>query len=217
MAAPESDGEVQLTKKEKRHKEYMEKLQKLEREFRDQRTKIYADNLQAFQQDVEEILNGTHPEFECELRSYEYDREQALQHAELYRTYRMECAKVLHQLEAADALKEFEKDKGMLRDKMLAAIEQKKRKLREDRETFDIIHALQESSNADDQRVLTTRKQTRSHAAKSDDTRKDKRRRNKELSNMILAADKPDADRDLDVIRRRGSDLLRTRASLPRK
>ncbi|KND02757.1 uncharacterized protein SPPG_01840 [Spizellomyces punctatus DAOM BR117] len=196
----EEDLEHPLTKKERKHKEYQERLERLNRDFLHNKERIFQDKLGTFKQDIQTLSQGTHPEFTDILRVFDQDRQQAVDYAALFRDYQLDCANVIYRHEHDSTVLEYKKEKESLREKLLSNLEEKKRKLKEDRENFDMHTVVVDT--IEDQR-LGTRKATRSHAAKTDD-KKEKRRKTQALPGLVVLASDDVALQDLSIIRRAG-------------
>ncbi|KAJ3105737.1 hypothetical protein HDU96_008450 [Phlyctochytrium bullatum] len=184
-----------LTKKEKRHKVFQERLEALKRDFMDNKEKIYQEKLSNIRQELKDILEGTHEEYKERIAILEMERLAAIHQAELYRDYQLDCADRLFQLEKEQCLQEFEG----LREKILARLEDRKRKLREDRENF----ALTNDISLEAQKAIGTRKATRALTARQPDDRKEKRRKTNN-SNPVLPFLLKDSEafEDLQLIRK---------------
>ncbi|KAI9017000.1 Sds3-like-domain-containing protein [Gaertneriomyces semiglobifer] len=192
--------EPPLSRKELKQKDYVDRLDKMHRDFLQNRNRIYGDRIRILREDLRDVLQGTHPEFEVEIRRYAIERERIIQQAELFMEYRVECARAMQEHEHILTMEEYQKDRESLRTKMLAVMEERRRKLREEKESFD------ESIDYDtlqEEKPSAARKQTRSHAAKNDE-RREKRRKLQGLPPLLLVAPEEQALNDLQFIRRMG-------------
>ncbi|KAJ3220379.1 hypothetical protein HDU67_000046 [Dinochytrium kinnereticum] len=192
FAVPNDDH---LTKKEKRHKVFCERLEALSRDFVDNKEKIYFEKLAQIRQELKEILEGTHEEYEERVAILESERQAAVRQAELYRDYQLECAERLFESERESCLQEF----TGLRDKILSNLDEKKRKLREDRENFIITNEI----SLDAQKAIGTRKATRALTAKQPDERKEKRRKTNSSTPVLpFQLKESEVFEDLNFLRR---------------
>ncbi|KAI8612009.1 Sds3-like-domain-containing protein [Chytriomyces sp. MP71] len=161
---PPSEGSHGLvTKKERRHREFVERVDLIGREFAEAKERIYFEKLAAFKQELRDVQDGTHHEFEERVAILEFERSAAIRRAELFRNYQIETANSMYQAEKEAYDQEYLAEKQGLRDKILAQLEERRKKLKEDRENFDMTqgkfhHRTKESS-------LT--KRVRSEACKS--------------------------------------------------
>ncbi|KAI8918413.1 Sds3-like-domain-containing protein [Powellomyces hirtus] len=196
----QAETEAPLTKKERKHKEMMERLEKLNRDFLSNKDRIFIEKVSDFKDGARQVLGGSHPEFQDIARTLEDDRNKAIVHAELFRDYQMECAAFMYRHEHDIAIADFKKEKEAVRERMLAVLEDKKRKVRDDRENFDVSHIVAETTIEDHR--TGTRKATRSHAAKNPEEKKEKRRKIASLAGIVVAAPEDVALNDLSIIRR---------------
>ncbi|KAI9349999.1 Sds3-like-domain-containing protein [Zopfochytrium polystomum] len=164
--------EVHLTKKEKRHREFSERLEKVGRDFADNRERVYLDKLAKFQDEIREIQEGVHVEFQDRLRELEIERDAAIAKARLFLEYRLSCARETFKLEKAGSDEEYEAEKTALFDRINAAIEDRRKRLKEDRENMDI---------PDPTLTSTVRKITRSNAARAPESKDKKRPKHPQL------------------------------------
>ncbi|KAJ3026115.1 hypothetical protein HK097_006527, partial [Rhizophlyctis rosea] len=199
----EEDLEQQLTKKEKRHKEFSERIEKLNRDFYVNKETIYQDRLSYFRQEIREVQNGTHPDFEESITKLEQQRDEIIRRAELFRDYQLERVERLYESERETTVREYTQERQGLREKMMAALEERKRKLKEDRDSFDINNF---DVTLDAKQSMGTRKHTRAAAGKApEEGRKEKRRKvdkNPQLQGMAFLLGENEVTEDLTVLRR---------------
>ncbi|KAJ8322593.1 histone deacetylase and transcriptional regulator [Batrachochytrium dendrobatidis] len=115
-----------------------EHLEKLDITFQAQKDEIYRSRLDKFAKETKELRMGIYPEYLDALKVLEQERDAALVEAALFRDYTIECAKKVHQLEHDTCLTEYVGEKSGLRESMLNQLNEKKRKLKEERDGFDV-------------------------------------------------------------------------------
>ncbi|KAI8585946.1 Sds3-like-domain-containing protein [Geranomyces variabilis] len=206
----ELEVEPPLTKKERKHKEMMERLERLNRDFFYNKDRIFSEKIAEFKDGARQVLAGTHPEFQDVQRKLEDDRNRAIAHAELFLKYQMESAARMFKHEHELAMTEYKRDREAVKERMLSVLEDKKRKVRDDRENFDVSHIVAETTIEDSR--TGTRKATRSHAAKNHphhhhhhhhaEEKKEKRRKIAPLPGLVVMASDEVAISDLSTIRR---------------
>ncbi|KAJ3212213.1 hypothetical protein HDU82_003184 [Entophlyctis luteolus] len=163
------------SKKEKRHREFMDRVELIGREFAESKERIYFEKLAAFKQELRDVQDdqqqhaGTHQEFEERIALLEFERKAAIRKAELFRNYQLECANVIYQVEKEAYDQEYLAEKQGLREKILQQLEDRRKKLKEDRDNFDVTNDFSSDSN----KAIYTRKTTRAQAAKLPDDKKD--------------------------------------------
>ncbi|KAF9196543.1 Breast cancer metastasis-suppressor 1 [Haplosporangium sp. Z 11] len=190
--------EVQENAKERRKREFQERLLKLELEFEENKQIIFAYQMARYKEEMDAILNGIHPDFHDQLEDLAQARDTAIANARLYRDYQFGCAQHAYELETELAEEEYMAEREGLREKMLAAIDNKRRALRDDKENLDITndYALEPTSRAHHKRNLRKRGPEAEVGAKNS-----KRKTNLPPSAKWLAAD-TDALEDLSLIRK---------------
>ncbi|KAJ3114510.1 Sin3 histone deacetylase corepressor complex component SDS3 [Physocladia obscura] len=163
---------VQLpSKKEKRHREFVERVELIGRDFAENKERlIYFEKLAAFKQELRDVQDGTHQEFSERVALLEFERKAAIRKAELFRNYQLECANAMYQAEKEAYDQEYLLEKQGLREKILSQLEDRRKKLKEDRDYFDASNEVSDSNKA-----MYTRKTTRAQAAKLPDDKKEGR------------------------------------------
>ncbi|KAJ3138791.1 hypothetical protein HK100_012251 [Physocladia obscura] len=158
------------SKKEKRHREFVERVELIGRDFAENKERIYFEKLAAFKQELRDVQDGTHHEFGERVALLEFERKAAIRKAELFRNYQLECANAMYQAEKEAYDQEYLLEKQGLREKILSQLEDRRKKLKEDRDYFDASNEVSDSNKA-----IYTRKTTRAQAAKLPDDKKEGR------------------------------------------
>ncbi|KAF9951170.1 hypothetical protein BGZ65_006130 [Modicella reniformis] len=190
--------DTQDHRKEKRTRDFQERLLKLELEFEENKQTIYEYQMARYKEEMNAILNGVHPDFHDQLDDLAKVRDATISNARLYRDYQFECAQQAFELETDLAEEEYMAEREGLREKMLTAIDGKRRVLRDDKENLDITNdfALEPSSRANHTRRLRKRGQETEVGSKNS-----KRKTNSPQNAKWLASD-ADALDDLSQIRK---------------
>lgn len=84
------------------------------------------------------MREGTHPEYEERLQQLIDKRKQTLEKARLYRDYRLECVEKMFDAETRQVEEDYLAEKQGLKEQMLADMDERRKKLKEDFESFDI-------------------------------------------------------------------------------
>ncbi|KAI9340304.1 Sds3-like-domain-containing protein [Obelidium mucronatum] len=150
-----------MSKKDKRHREFLDRIDLISRDFSEEKERIYFEKLAAFKQELRDVQDGTHQEFAERVAQLEFERSASIKKAELFRNYQLECAITIYQAEKEAYDQEYLSEKQGLREKILSQLEERRKKLKEDRENFEISNEV----SSDAQKTIT-RKTTRAQAAK---------------------------------------------------
>ncbi|KAL2914869.1 histone deacetylase and transcriptional regulator [Polyrhizophydium stewartii] len=159
----EDDEEAarEAARRERRQAELMERVEQLNRTFWERRGmwalaahdrasprchkmlkphihSIFQQKLESYRRELKEIRLGQHPDYLEALAQLERERDAAILKAELFREYELQCAQEIYDKEHEAALAEYMAEKEGLREKMLGDLEERKRKLKEDRDSFDV-------------------------------------------------------------------------------
>ncbi|CAJ0868543.1 11406_t:CDS:2 [Entrophospora sp. SA101] len=145
--------------KKGRRGEILDKLKKLNNEFYFKKEEIYKENLDQIDLDIKAMREGIHPEYEEQLQQLIEKREQMLEKARLYRSYRLECVEKMFEAEIKQVEKDYTTEKQGLKEQMLADIDERKKKIKEEYEGFDVTSdsVIESSTRYHPQRKLRTR------------------------------------------------------------
>ena len=69
--------------------------------------RIYQERVEAFKQEIREVHNGTHPDFEEAIVKLEQQRDEIIRRAELFRDYQLERVEKLYQQEHQATIAEY--------------------------------------------------------------------------------------------------------------
>eukprot|EP00842_Homolaphlyctis_polyrhiza_P000168 jgi/Hompol1/1151/HPOL_004470-RA len=130
--------DVEVSRKEKRLREYVERLERLNRSFWEHRDELYQEKIELFRQEIRDIQKGVHPDYLESLAILEQESKATILQAQLFRDYEQECAQRVYQLEHETSIQEYTAEKEGLLEKMLGDLEDRKRKLKEERDSFDL-------------------------------------------------------------------------------
>ncbi|CAI2165496.1 1988_t:CDS:10 [Funneliformis geosporum] len=125
-------------KKEKKRQEILDRIEKLQKEFINKKDEIFKDSIRQIDYDIRTMREGTHPEYEERLQQLIDKREQTLEKARFYRDYRLGCVERMFDAEKRQVEDDYMLEKQGLKEQMLADMDERRKKLKEDYESFDI-------------------------------------------------------------------------------
>ncbi|KAI8371851.1 hypothetical protein BD560DRAFT_395615 [Blakeslea trispora] len=102
---------------------------------------IYREKLQSLQEEIRLIQLGTHSAFKETLVDIELRREKTIEYAEFFKDYELSLSKHQFDQEMSILQEEYQNEKHSLHDIVLQAIDERKKQIREDKETdseFDV-------------------------------------------------------------------------------
>ncbi|CAG8565736.1 11879_t:CDS:2, partial [Acaulospora colombiana] len=114
------------------------RLNYLNSEFNKKKDEIYSERLKHIDEEIKAVREGTHPEFEERLQQIIDKRDRAIESQELALTYRRQCIQKEFEAETLRVDEYYQTQRQLVNDRLIADIEEKKRKLAEDYESFDI-------------------------------------------------------------------------------
>ncbi|KAJ3262594.1 hypothetical protein HK103_000123 [Boothiomyces macroporosus] len=167
-------------------------LQVLQPESLEQKEKNYELQLEQYHKEIKDIQAGAHPELKNSIELLEIEYNEALLEAEVLKKYQLECSQKVYELERDLCIQEY---RG-LQEEMLEQLEARKRKLKEDRESFDLGN-----DGSIDTFKPATRKTTRNGSKLEE--RKEKRRKPQIQATINLLLKDNEVIDDLNLIRKR--------------
>ncbi|KAI9018404.1 Sds3-like protein [Hyaloraphidium curvatum] len=189
---------VELSKKEKRRQDLLERLERLQRDFAENKEKIFLEKLAGFKREIKDLQDGSHPDFREKMKQLIEERDELIRQAELFRDYQLHCATVLYEAEKASAQEDYHNEKQGLKEKMLLDLENKRRKLREERENFDVMAVT--ADGAMDQKARATRRNPMTKGVGEE--RKERRRKQQQGPQCPYLLKDSEIHEDLNVLRR---------------
>ncbi|XP_055371119.1 sin3 histone deacetylase corepressor complex component SDS3 isoform X2 [Condylostylus longicornis] len=113
---------------------------------------MYQDKLASLKKQLEELQNGTHPEYVKRVKKLEHQYKERLRLNEIYRDYLKECVDRDYYIEKKAATKEYEEKKIDLKENLLTDFEDKRRIIESER------HSLELTSDSMETKPTITRK-----------------------------------------------------------
>ncbi|CAH1756289.1 10371_t:CDS:2 [Entrophospora sp. SA101] len=141
--------------KDKRRLEILEKLKKLKEEEINKKDEIYITKLNQCDQEIKALREGIHPEYEERLQQLIEKREQTLEKIRLHKNYKIQCVQKMFDLETQLVEDNYLAEKRGLREQILADLEERRKKINEDFESYDV--ASESGLRFHPQRRLRTR------------------------------------------------------------
>ncbi|CAG8720696.1 17990_t:CDS:2 [Cetraspora pellucida] len=135
------------------------RLHALEAEFRKKRDEIFNEQLRHIDEEIKAVREGTHPEFEERLQQIIDKREQMLEQHALALSYQRQCIQKEYEAETLRLEESYQAQRQAVNDRLIAEVEERKRKLSEDYESYDIHNdvAMDGTMRTHTQRRLRTR------------------------------------------------------------
>lgn len=98
--------------------------------------------MEVLKREIRELEAGSHPEFKERLKELEKEKQQLTEKANRWKEYQLQCAEAAYKEEREQAEQEYRTEKEGLKERLLAQIEERKRKLQEDKEALTIDNDL---------------------------------------------------------------------------
>jgi len=134
---------------EKRRQECLADMERIEREFQDVKEKFYREKVEHIRKEIELISAGTHEKLLQKLKECDQKREEKLWAAEQWRQYQLMSIEHTCSADKKQAEEEYEADKVLVKEKMIQALQDRQKKLEDEKNTM----SLTDGSNAADNRV----------------------------------------------------------------
>lgn len=125
---------------------------KQEEEYTEIKEQMYQDKLANLKKQLQQLQDGSHPEYERRLKKLEQAYKDRLILNEVFQTYEMERVEKEYIYEKKAAVREFEEKKIELRETLIMELEEKKRMIESERSTIEL------TGDSMDVKPVTTRK-----------------------------------------------------------
>ncbi|ORX58829.1 hypothetical protein DM01DRAFT_1333451 [Hesseltinella vesiculosa] len=135
----------------KRRKDLNQRVEFLNNEFLKHKERLFGEKLMMIQTEIDQALNDTHTKYQEGLLMLETIRQKSMTDSRMFRDYQKSVTDKQFLLEIRQAEEEYLTEKHEIREKLFAVLEDKRRKLKEDKDnydlTFDVMMETQARSN----------------------------------------------------------------------
>lgn len=101
-------------------------------------SRMYQDKLENLKKQLEDLKNGTHPEYLKRIKKLEQQYKERIRLNEIYREYLVNCVERDYILEKNAAVKEYEEKKSDLRENLLTDFEDKRKQIEIERNNMEL-------------------------------------------------------------------------------
>ncbi|GAB5593636.1 hypothetical protein Unana1_08536 [Umbelopsis nana] len=137
---PEGENEDSTESgRDRRKREYTDRVVNINSNFMDNYEIIYQERFSAFQEDLLSIQQETHPALRECISDLEKARQQVIYQARLIMEYHIDCTNEQFQAEIAGLEEDYLAEKQAMRDMMLNALEEKRKRLRDEKDNENDI------------------------------------------------------------------------------
>ncbi|CAG8565993.1 1716_t:CDS:2 [Ambispora leptoticha] len=138
--------------------EINEKMLRMEAELESCKEKLYQEYMNEIINEMKGIQDGTSPEYEERLQMLIEERDATIFRANTYREYLIEISERIFDEEVAQAEQDYERERQDLIEKLLADVEDRRRRLKEEQANYDLMHdSTFEASTRQNSRKLRER------------------------------------------------------------
>ncbi|KAI9304472.1 Sds3-like-domain-containing protein [Cunninghamella echinulata] len=124
----------------KRRKELNQRIELLNNDFLQNKERIFTEKLLMIQNEINQAHNFTHRKYKEGLLLLESIRQKTINDSRLFRDYQTEVTDRQFTLEIHQAEEEYMAEKHEVREKLFAVLEEKRRKLKEDKDNCDLSY-----------------------------------------------------------------------------
>lgn len=136
---PSTNPDLNQDLLEKHRLECLDNLEKIEKEFSDLKEKFFRDQMEALKAECEAIKLGSHEKFLEKVKELEEKKSEKLWAAQQWREYQLNNINIIYDAEKRQSEEEYKIEKRQLRDRMVHAIEDKIKKLEDEKNTMNLI------------------------------------------------------------------------------
>ncbi|KAI8333948.1 Sds3-like-domain-containing protein [Chlamydoabsidia padenii] len=134
------DNSTTENRRVKRRKELNQRIDGLTNDFNQNRERIFAEKLLLIQNEINQAHNNTHQQYKEGLILLESTRQKTIDHGQLFRDYQTQVTDRQFTLEIHHAEEEYLAERNEVREKLFAVLEEKRRKLKEDKDNCDLAY-----------------------------------------------------------------------------
>uniref|UniRef100_A0A8C9V3M6 BRMS1 like transcriptional repressor a n=2 Tax=Scleropages formosus TaxID=113540 RepID=A0A8C9V3M6_SCLFO len=138
----DSSGEMDEEDYERRRKECLDEMVNLEKQFTDLKDQLYKERLAQVDAKLQEVAAGKASEYLEPVASLQENMQIRVKVAGIYKELCLESVKKKYECELQAALQHWESEKLLLFDAVQSELEEKIRRLEEDRHNIDITSEL---------------------------------------------------------------------------
>ena len=143
---------------------------------------------------------GSHPIFSDRVQELERDRDECILRANLWRDYQLACAETMYHLEREQVEQEYLAEKNGLKEKMLQQIDERRKRLKEDRDALSIDNDASMDNGSRNANGAAVRKLRRRVQEPAPDTTRTSKRRQQQGPPVQLALKENEILEDLFIL-----------------
>ncbi|KAI8371020.1 Sds3-like-domain-containing protein [Blakeslea trispora] len=129
-------------KKIKRKKEMSHYMEQLNQDFLQNIEGLYLSKLNSINHELKEAHQDTHTFYLDNIRDLEAMRQKMIEDGQLFREYQKQVTENQFRLEIYQAEEEYTAETQEIREKLFTVLEEKRRKLKEDKDNCDLAYDL---------------------------------------------------------------------------
>ncbi|RKP39759.1 Sds3-like-domain-containing protein [Dimargaris cristalligena] len=177
----------------------LQRLVAINQEFCTNRQGIYEDKIKEINLSVKEICDGTHPTYLDKVKVLRSIRDAALTKAELLCNYQLGGAYKLYKDEIVRLEEEYNAEKEELRERLRNSIEDRLKRLKEDRDILDINQDFPGDAGP----RSNSKRNLRKRGPEPTDQKTSKKKRQVSVT-LSYAVTEEDAQEDLSLMKKMG-------------
>ncbi|KAI8974458.1 Sds3-like-domain-containing protein [Pilobolus umbonatus] len=129
-------------RKVKRRKEMTVRMERLNMEFIESKDSIYSDKLVSIESEIKDAHHDTHSAYLDGLRDLESMRKKTIGDGLLFKEYQKQVTDNQFSLEIYQAEEEYTAETHEVREKLFSILEEKRKKLKEDKDNCDLTYDI---------------------------------------------------------------------------
>lgn len=129
-------------RKVKKRKEMTHKMERLNHDFIENKDRLYSDKLLSIENELKEAHNDIHTSYLDGLRDLELMRKKTIEDGLLFKEYQKQVTENQFRLEIYQAEEEYTAETHEIREKLFSLLEEKRRKLKEDKDNCDLTYDI---------------------------------------------------------------------------
>ncbi|CAO3662356.1 unnamed protein product [Rhizopus stolonifer] len=152
------EGDLGDNKKAKKRKEMTAKMERLNTEFLEKKERLCNEKLVSIDKELKEAQKATHVSYLDGLSDLENTRQKMIDDGQLFKEYQKQMTDHQFETEIYQAEEEYLLETQEIREKLYNVLEEKRRKLKEDKDNCDLAYdAILDSQSRSNKRNLRRR------------------------------------------------------------
>eukprot|EP01092_Planopodium_desertum_P007870 TRINITY_DN324_c0_g1_i2.p1 TRINITY_DN324_c0_g1~~TRINITY_DN324_c0_g1_i2.p1 ORF type:complete len:329 (-),score=11.17 TRINITY_DN324_c0_g1_i2:330-1316(-) len=116
----------------------IDNMEKIEKEFSDLKDKYFAEKIRSIDEEIEKIKDKSHEGLLAKAKDLEEQKMKKLRKADQWKNYQLQSILTIYEADCRQAEEEYEVDKDSIAHDMIAALQEKHKKLYDEKQSLNL-------------------------------------------------------------------------------